>query len=287
MKKTAVYQRKRVSDPGWYNTWIQSPLWLKGFGATVAACGIVYLVNAMWGRLSPGNAWGITYGSLALVLFVLLALYGIRRRTRRVKGLHRAWYLLQFHVYGGVLFLLFMLMHSNFNVPDGTLTGWLWGLSIWIVVSGLLGNVIQKWIPAKLNNNLSTEVNFGRIPELVEETKKRAEKCVAGGGEEVQSFFAKHIAPLMAAPHARFRYVLDTAAAIHRYEHRFTLQRKYVSEADKKRLNELEKILSDKLTIDAHYTLQRILRGWLYLHIPVSVLLLALIVAHLIAVFYY
>lgn len=287
MKKTAAYLRKRASDPGWYNTWIQSPAWLKGFGAALAVCLLVYTTNALWGTLSPGSVWGIAYGGAALLLFVLLAIYGLRRRTRRVKGLHRAWYLLQFHVYGGVLFMLLVLMHSNFRIPDGALTWWLWFLSMWIVVSGMIGSIIQKWIPLKLNNNLSTEVNLGRIPELIEEARKRAEKTVSAGGQEVKSFYATHIAHLMAAPKPRWNYLLDTAGATRRFVSQFDLQKRFLATADQRCLDELYRILHHKLEIDAHYTLQRLLRGWLYAHIPVAMLLVALLAAHLVAVFYY
>ena len=42
-----------------------------------------------------------------------------------------------------------------------------------------------------------------------------------------------------------------------------------------------------KLEIDAHYTLQRALRGWLYFHAPPSLLLLALVAVHVATVLYY
>ena len=39
--------------------------------------------------------------------------------------------------------------------------------------------------------------------------------------------------------------------------------------------------------MDAHFTLQQILRMWLYLHLPGSLLLLALLAAHLYSVWAY
>ena len=41
------------------------------------------------------------------------------------------------------------------------------------------------------------------------------------------------------------------------------------------------------LEIDAHYTLQKVLRGWLLLHIPVSILIFVLLVIHIFTVTYY
>ena len=42
-----------------------------------------------------------------------------------------------------------------------------------------------------------------------------------------------------------------------------------------------------KLELDVHRTLQRPLRWWLYVHVPPSVLLLALVAVHLVTVLYY
>jgi cytochrome b subunit of formate dehydrogenase len=39
--------------------------------------------------------------------------------------------------------------------------------------------------------------------------------------------------------------------------------------------------------LDAHYTLQKALRWWLYLHVPASLMLVLLVGLHVYAVIYY
>ena len=45
-------------------------------------------------------------------------------------------------------------------------------------------------------------------------------------------------------------------------------------------------IVSEKLDLDAHMSLQRVLRAWLVLHIPAAMALLGLLAVHIIAVVY-
>ena len=53
------------------------------------------------------------------------------------------------------------------------------------------------------------------------------------------------------------------------------------------RLGELQQLYRAKLELDAHYTLQHVLRGWLVLHVPVSLVLLVLVGLHVFTVLYY
>jgi len=56
---------------------------------------------------------------------------------------------------------------------------------------------------------------------------------------------------------------------------------------ERTKLTELEQLHSAKLDIDAHFTLQKALRGWLYLHVPVSVVALGLLGFHIFTVLYW
>lgn len=287
MKKTAIYQKKRADASAWANKWIQSPDWFKGFGACLAICGVLYLANMVWGVLEPGSIWGLGYGIAAAVLFIGALLYGMRRKAIRVNRFQRAWYYLQFHVYGGSLFLILVLMHINFTVPKGVLTWWLWALSIWIVCTGLLGSGLQKWIPTILNSSLSTEVNFNRIPELIASLEKRAEKLAGQSGQKVNDLFEQSVASKLKEPQFRWIFFVDVAGTIRRDLMAFSHLGKYLDAADKKQLDEMEAIYKTKLEIDAHYTLQKTLRSWLMLHIPVSILIFMLLVIHVLTVVYY
>jgi hypothetical protein len=126
-------------------------------------------------EVRPGNVWSLAYGSAAAALLVIAAALGLRRRTMKTSsklgaGATRIW--LAVHVYGSLLFLVLLLMHTGFRVPSGRLTWWLWVLSLWTVLTGVVGRVLQKWLPRLLGSGLATEVLYERIPELVDELSK-------------------------------------------------------------------------------------------------------------------
>ena len=286
-KKTAIYQKKRTGAPTWYNKWIQSPAWLMAFAGVAALCLIAYAVNAAVGTVHPSSTWGIGYGIAATVLLVAVLLFAVRRRTMGIRGTGRSWVYLQVHVYGGTLFLLLMLMHTGFGVPEGAHTWWLWFLSLWVVGTGFLGIAIQKWIPTVLNEGLSIEVHYDRVPALIDDLRERSEKLVASAGVRVREYYRTHVAAALEGPQPRLVYFVDVTGGVNNRARQADFLRDILPDEERKTLDELREIYHSKLEMDAHYTLQKALRYWLVLHVPVSIVMIVLLCVHIFSVLYY
>ncbi len=265
---------------------ISSPAWFVGFLVAVLLALVVFGLNSLMSEVRPGSAWGLTYGWIAASLMVGAALYGMRRRMLAVNlGRSQMW--VQFHVYGGALFMLLVLMHSAFKVPSGQLAWWLWALSLWVTISGIVGVLLQKWIPRLLASGLAVEVVYERIPELVNQIRAKAEELLDSCTDAVRDFYSKSVAPSLVAPQPRIMYYFDITGGIHSRIKEFRYIGQFLSGQDKKALDELESMYKTKLELDAHYTLQKALRWWLYLHVPVSIVLVLLLVLHVYAVVFY
>ena len=286
MKMTSVYQRKRREASRWYNKLIKSPAWLLAFLVASAACLGTYAANAFFGRVHPSTTWGWGYGIAATVLFLGTLAYALRRRLMRFRP-GRTFHYLQFHVYGGTLFLLLLFMHTGFQEPHGVLTWWLWFFSLWIVLSGLVGVGLQKWIPTLMASGLDVEINYDRIPELTDDLRERADSLVSESGSEVQRFYREHLTDLLASPHFRPLYFVDVTGGRARLGRKFDHLRRVLPAEQRDDLDTLEEIASAKHDIDAHYTLQTPLRWWLVLHLPVGLVLIGLIGFHIFTVLYY
>ena len=94
--------------------------WFYAFVSAAAVALAALTANLVWSELRPENVWGLVYGSVAAALLVAASALGVRRRTMKASsrlgaGRTRAW--LDFHIYGSLLFLLLLLMHSGFSVP--------------------------------------------------------------------------------------------------------------------------------------------------------------------------
>ena len=170
-------------------------------------------------------------------------------------------------------------------MPQGAMTGWLLGLSAWVFLSGLLGLVIQRWVQRSLRP-LRVEALYERIPELVTHLRDRAEGIAAQSPVQVKEFHRRSLVPLLAGPHNDLRFfVRAPSSAVP--SRQFELLRSLLSAEDQERVLALEELVATKRDLDAHYTLQKALRWWLYAHVPPSLALLILVGIHIVVVFSY
>jgi hypothetical protein len=275
------YDARNVAEvPKYWNAWLLAS----------ALCVAVFLVQILFFRFDPGSGLGLLYGTLATLFMIGAALLGVRRRmmaraSKQRLGSSHAW--LQFHLYGGALAMLLVLMHCGFRIPTGSQNWWLWALSLWVTASGVFGVLLQKVIPRMLASGLEIEVVYERIPELVRQLREKAEAVIADSTPPVKDYYFKNLAPSLIAPEARLVYYVDITGGIQSRVRQFSYLRNVLSAGEQAALDTLELLYKTKLELDAHFTLQKALRWWLYLHVPVSLVLLALVGLHLFAVIYY
>ena len=281
-----------MMDHKWYDfsPYVDTP---KHWNATVLACAlllVVYGTNVLLFEFSPGNVWGYAYGILASFLMLAVAALGVRRRTMKRaarRNLGRSQHWLQFHLYGGTVCMLLVLMHTGFAIPHGILNWWLWLFSFWVTISGFFGVLLQKTVPRMLASGLNMEVVYERIPDLVRQTREKAEAVIAGCGSPVKTFYFKNIAGTLIVPETHLMYYLDITGGIQSRIRQFSYLRSVLSPTEQEKLDALENIYRTKLEIDAHFTLQKSLRWWLVLHLPASLVLLMLLAIHVYAVILY
>ncbi len=213
-------------------------------------------------------------------------LYPLRRRLLGFPfGTAQRW--LQFHIYGGVLAALCVGIHAGFRWPSGTM-GWLLAiLTVWVTLSGLAGVWLQKWAPALMSGGLQIESLLERIPEHLESLRKESEKLVAGSSEVLERFYGENVRPAMAGIAPSLGYLLDVRSARDRRLDPFTRLAPFLAADERPRLDDLKAILTEKLELDAQYSLQRTLRLWTWIHVPPSALLFGLMLFHIFAGLYY
>ncbi len=269
-----------------WHRYVQSPRWALAFAFGTSAFILMYLLNGLVAEINPGNWWGLAYGTAASLLMLGAGFYAVRRRMlKRDLGKSEAW--VQFHLYGGTLAGLLVLLHTGFRLPHGLFDWILWLLSIWVTLSGMLGVALQQWIPKILSSGLSVEAMYERIPELVEQIRARAEKMVESCPEPVRDFYRSNIAAALIAPQPRLIYYIDVTGGIQSSIKQFGFLRKVLSLEEKEKLDQLQDLYRTKLELDAHYSLQRPLRWWLATHVPLSLVLLLMVALHIWAVWYY
>ena len=258
--------------------------WRPVFVVLFVVAGLGFVVNVATAEVRSSNLFGLTYGWSAFAFLLVLASFGVRRRflglaTRLGLGSAASW--LRLHLYGGMLFCLLVLMHSGFRVPIGSLTLTVWILSLWVVVSGLAGLLLQRWVPRALTSGLSIEVLWERIPELVKELRERAAEIAENCDETLLFLYRNKVEPALVGAEARWIYCVDISGGVRGELGDFQYLRRAIAQDQKPLLDELEVCYRTKLEIDAHYTLQSVLRYWLIAHTPPSIALVVLVMIHI------
>ncbi len=260
--------------------------WLVTTTAIAVSSVALGIIVRAWRGWSAGDWWGLTFGTLAALLMLVGGLYPLRRRLM-IAPLHTAQDWLQVHLYGSTLAAVFVLVHMGFHLPRGQFGWWLFGLTVWTTASGLLGVGLQKWVPSLLASQLTVEVIYDRIPELLEQLRGDAHGIMQGASEVLQGFYDSHVQPALAGLTPSWSYLFDARSGRDQRLAPFEHIQAFVGDDDKERLADLKSIVSDKLEVEAHYSLQRTLRVWPILHVPPAMLLLAFVAAHIVAVWYF
>ncbi len=245
--------------------------------ATIAiAVGLVWWQRVRISALRPAAA----ESGLALFgVVLLLAFYGVRKRIAVVPlGSAAGW--LQVHIYAAYLSIVLFLLHTGGRVPGGLLEGALALLFVLVAASGLLGLALSRTLPSRLASR-GEEVLFERIPAFRRELREQAEAMIAKTGSAVLTgFHSDRLAWFLAAPRNGWRHVVQSTRPVGELIERLEDLRRYLDDEEGRVALELAMIIRKKDDLDYHYALQRLLRGWLLVHAPLTWALLPLAMAH-------
>ena len=152
--------------------------WIAGTAAAFLAATIVYAVYALRTPGGPrgGTALGLAFGIAGYALMLFEGLLGARKKVP-VWRLGRAQTWMRGHLWLGVLTLPLILFHAGFAFR-GPLTALLMLLLVIVVASGILGAVLQHYLPRVLTSRVPMETIYEEIPRVREQLREEAEQLV-------------------------------------------------------------------------------------------------------------
>ncbi len=117
---------------------------------------------------------GLIFGVCAALIFVFAAMLGARRKKPAWRvGRVQIW--LKAHIWLSVLTIPLVLLHSGFSL-GGPMTQLLLGLFAVVMVSGFWGLALQHIFPRAMKDRLPQEVIFEQIPHILEQLRTEAKK---------------------------------------------------------------------------------------------------------------
>lgn len=259
----------------------------------------VYLWLAGGEFLHGGTGIGLTLGFTAFALIVVLMLYGVRKRAYRSRaGRMETW--LQSHVWLGVLSLAVVLLHGGFRFADKLAVAALAALAL-VVATGLAGAILYTTVP-RLLTEVESDLSPAESSQRLNQIAQSMARLAAGRSAAFQRIQRSLLAESRPRRLAGWRIVLTgrrrrgaEAGAEDRSENdagpawQALLGRVERDEHEELRrllvLSRQHKELHQRLIYQQRY--RNLLDAWLWLHLPLSLALLVLAVAHGAAALYY
>jgi hypothetical protein len=268
--------------------------WLGASVGLAVVAGIAYVPYTRWSLNGPsGGSWsGLAYGVAGTGLLVYAALLGARKKvpTWRV-GRAQTW--LKGHIWLGLLSAVLILLHGRFAL-GGALTTVMMLLLGTIVASGIFGVVLQQILPRTMTSQAPLETIFEQIDHVSTQLRAEADHLMAiacgeearerkhapepaiEGSDRLKELYHRDVRPLLGKEPAQRRAWVSAKqrAAL------FTQWRTLLPAAAHDIVGELEALCEEHRQLEVQRRLHHWLHGWLFVHVPLSMALLVLTLAH-------
>jgi hypothetical protein len=158
--------------------------WFLFFGVTLLGSTAYFIHYRHQSYLPPvltgpsGQSWpGLAFGIVGFAMMIFCGLLGVRRKVRVWKiGTGQAW--LRAHIWLGLLAFPLILFHSGLLFGHG-LTLWLMILFTIVMVSGIVGVLLQNILPRTMLVRVQAETTFEQIPHVIDVLRDEADQLVA------------------------------------------------------------------------------------------------------------
>lgn len=237
-------------------------------------------VRTLSARLYQTSLWT---GWLLLALVVVVAFYNARKKLPFIPmGRASTW--LQFHLYSGMLTAVVFLFHIHGRVPNGALEVTLAVSFVVVVGSGAVGILLSREYARRLTSR-GQEVIFERIPALRRKIRDRAEALALASVEEqgttaLADFYTRRLLPYFDRARNTWHHIFESKGPGITWNEEFAALDRYLNDAEREYARELSALVRMKDDLDYHYALQGALKVWLFVHVPLTYVMLILGVVH-------
>lgn len=261
--------------------------WLFAGFTGLVACGLALAWLVGGEALRPVALYT---GWLLLALVLVLSFFNARKKLPFLPLLKASTWM-QGHIYLGWLACFVFLLHTGARIPGGILEGLLAAVFWGVAASGAFGLWLSRWLPPRLVRSGESLV-YERIPVLRHRLAEEARELVHRAEAEIHSSTLPdlHVRVL----HRYFRSVPPLLAPLtgddpefHRVRQELESIRRYLSGPEEELARTLAELLEAKRNLDAQWAGQRLLKLWLFIHIPLTYGLLVLAAAHVWLVVHY
>jgi hypothetical protein len=254
---------------------------IRNIGATLMVVALVWLWSrALEKRLTTSS---FTTGYLLIAAVLFLALYNLRKKLPFLPfGKSATW--LQLHIYVGVASIGVFFLHVGLHLPTGVLETALYAIYSLTVLSGIVGLYLTRAIPAQLAR-VGEEVLYERIPALHRNVQQQAGEVVmqsvaASGATTLGDFYVTRLYEFFGRRRNLAYFLRPTTTLRRSLMGEMQNLRRYLCEPELAACERLFALVRRKDDLDFHAARQGLLKIWLFIHIGLTYVLVALAMLH-------
>jgi hypothetical protein len=268
----------------------------------------IYILYSMNSPAGPrgGSAIGLTFGISGYALMIYAGLLGARKKVP-IWRIGRAQTWMRGHIWLGLLSLPLILFHGGFAFR-GPLTAALMWLFFIVIGSGIVGALVQHYLPRIMTSRVPMETIYEEIPHVRAQLREEADQLVAtvcgpigdvldgSALTEQQSasavgtlvdieqedrarfreIYLGKVRPFLSDPEAKHLELCDPRRSAEVFE---ALRRLLVAPVHPV-LKDLENICEEEHQLSRQARIYHWLHAWLLVHVPLSIALLVLGAVH-------
>jgi hypothetical protein len=248
----------------------------------------VWLDLSTPGGLTAGGTVGLWYGMAGGACLVFVGLLSQLRKVPRWQWLppRKVW--LRGHLWLSLLGTVLLLCHGRFHW-GGLLEVVLWVVLLMTLATGVLGLLLQQFVPRLITTQVPCEAPYEQIPHICRVMRRRGDEVVLGGREPsaapaaLQEFYLHHVRPFLAVP-ARASFLSNSFQAEAAFDRLRALEEMGDS---REQLALVETLCTERRYLLNQERLHLWLHAWLLVHVPLAAALLVLGLAPAVTALYY
>lgn len=250
--------------------------WMLAFAFLLAVAIAIYVLYA---RLSPagprgGSPVGLAFGIAGYGLMIYAGLLGARKK-KPVWRIGRAQTWMRGHLWLGLLSFPLILFHSGFAYR-GPLTAVLMALFLIVTVAGIVGALLQHFLPRMILTQVPLETIYEQIPRVRRQLRDEADALVAAA-EPLRLTYQTRIRPFLETPDLASADMTSadlavSARAAELFQSLRTASPTYLRPV----IDDLENICEEQRQLVLQRRLYHWLHVWQLVHVPLSIVLLIL-----------
>jgi hypothetical protein len=273
----------------------------------VAALGVyewlkIYIPDEIRGSSTAG----LWFGTAGAALMIFAGSLSFLRRVPSWWWLGSRKFWMAGHIWLGLLSAVLILCHSSFHW-GGLLEQVLWVVFGLTLATGILGLILQQFLPRLMTSRLACEAPYEQIPHMVAALRAEADvlqqkvrgldftsdgtmtnidDSQRGTGAQISflEFYSKQVRPFLTAEYLRSSPMANALEA----ESRFSYWRGLpVFASVKEDLTAMEELCAERRRLAQQQYYHHWLHAWMVIHIVLSLLLLVLGLAHVVTALYF